>query len=129
QTRVLARTALLEVRLQAARLLLGDDAEPAPRAAFDELGVRLFLAPLDARLRGAWPTARDDEPGRLVALLQSRGFADGLRDTFDIDWYRNPRAWSHLHGLAAVPENEPADHKTLDRQLATWLRFFEEALG
>ncbi|MDP9034108.1 MAG: hypothetical protein M3O50_04835 [Myxococcota bacterium] len=129
QCRVLARTALLDIRLQAMRVLLGDDAELAPRADFDELGVRLFFAPLDARLRGAWPTAREDEPGRLVALLQSRGFADRLRDTFDVDWYRNPRAWSHLDGLAAVPENEPADGDTLEGQIAACLRFFEGLLG
>lgn len=129
QSRVLARTALLEARTEAARLILGDDAEPAPREAFDELGVRLFQAPLDARLRGAWPAPRDDEPARLVALLQSRTFADRLRDVFDADWYRNPRAWSHLHGLAAIPDSEPADAETLNEQIAAWVRFFEGALG
>jgi hypothetical protein len=106
QARVLARTALLDVRLHAARILLGDDAMPAPRDAFDEIGVRLFGAPVDARLRGAWPRARDDEPARWVGLLQAGALAATLRDLFDADWYRNPRAWAHLHAIGATPARD-----------------------
>jgi len=106
QARTLARTALLDVRLHAARILLGDDASLAPRDAFDEIGVRLFGAPLDPRLRGAWPRARDDEPARWVGLLQARALACTLRDLFDSDWYRNPRAWAHLHAIGAAPARD-----------------------
>ncbi len=63
QARVLARTALLEARMHAARLLLGDDAAPAPRDVFDELGAaplrRRARRPLSRRLaRGARRRAR-----------------------------------------------------------------------
>jgi hypothetical protein len=129
QARVLARSALLDVRVHAARLLLGDDAAFAPSDLFDELGVRLFGAPLDARLRGAWPAARDDEPARLLGLVQSRSFGNALRDRFDVDWYRNPRAWAHLRAAAAGPAWEPADASSLEADAAAVARALEDALG
>ena len=129
QTRVLARSALLDARLQAARLLLGDDAAPTPRDLFDELGRRLFGSGLDARLRGAWPGLRDDEPSRFVARIESHPFAAALRDGFDADWFRNPRAWAHLRAISAVPAAEPLAEKTLDAGVDALARAFERALG
>jgi hypothetical protein len=129
RARVLARTALLETRLHAARLLLGDDASPAPRDLFDELGARLFGASLDARLRGAWPVARDDEPARFVALLEARPFVESLRERFDADWFRNPHAWTHLRALAAGPAREPVDAASFDARVDAIGRAFEGALG
>lgn len=129
QARLLARTALLEARLHAARLLLGDPARFAPRDRFDELGGRLFGAALDARLCGAWPAARDDEPARLVALLEARAFFDELRERFDVDWFRNPRAWEHLRALAAGPARAPVDVDSLEARADALARAFEGALG
>ncbi len=129
QARVLARGALLEARMVAARLLLGDEAAPAAADVFDELGPRLFGASLDSRLRGAWPAARPDEPARFIALLQSLGMSRGLRDRFDVDWFRNPRAWEHLRSLAAGPAREPVDPAPFDGQITALAGAFEEALG
>jgi hypothetical protein len=128
QARALARTALLEARLHAARTLLGDDAAPAPADLFTELTERLFGLPLDARFCGAWPVARDDEPARLVALLQARSARDELRDRFDVDWFRNPRAWAHLRGSTGMAR-EPVDERGLLAAVAGLARAFEEALG
>lgn len=109
QSRVLARTLLLDLRLQAARVLLGDPADLAPRDRFAELGARLFGAELDARLRGAWPEARDDDVSRLLGAIEAHGFARELRDRFDADWFRNPRAWTHLRAVwALAPRELPA---------------------
>jgi hypothetical protein len=137
QARVLARAALLDARLHAARLLLGDDAAPLARDRFDDLGRRLFgvqaRSALDPRLRGAWPPARDDEPARFVGLVESLAFARDLRDGFDVDWFRNPRAWTHLRAISAVPAREPRapddDAKALERGVDAVARAFEEALG
>jgi hypothetical protein len=132
QARVLARTALLEARLQAARVLLGDDAVPVTRDLFDEVAVRLFGAPLDARLCGAWPAPREDEPARLLALLQARPLSADLRDRFDADWYRNPRAWAELRALASVPAHEsidPSSLAALESGAQALARALEEALG
>jgi hypothetical protein len=129
QARVLARTALLESRLAAARLLLGDDAAFAPRELLDELGPRLFGAALDPRLRGAWPGARDDEPSRFVALVESRALAADLKDRFDVDWFRNPRAWAHLRTASVEPARGPIDAQTLASEVDALARAFEGALG
>jgi hypothetical protein len=129
QSRILARSALLDTRLHAMRLLLGDETKFAPRDRFAELGVRVFGRELDAGWCGAWPGARDDEPARFVALLQARGLADHLRDRFDSDWYRNPRAWTHLRSAGADPAYEPVDASALTGQVDALARAFEGALG
>jgi hypothetical protein len=129
QSIALSRSALLEARLLAARLLLGDEAAFAPLERFNELGVRLFGRELDARLRGAWPLAREDEPARFLALLEGLPLAESLREQFDVDWYRNPRAWVHLRALAAGPAREPAEASALPHQVDRLARAFEGVLG
>jgi hypothetical protein len=129
QSRVLARSALLEARLHAARLLLGDDAAPAPQEQFEDIGVRLFERELDPRLRGAWPAAREDEPARFLGLIESVSLARSLRDQFDSDWFRNPRAWGHLRALGGSPAHEPVDASALAVQVDSVARTLEVALG
>jgi hypothetical protein len=129
QARVLARTALLEARFEAARTLLSDDAAFAAADAFDELGARVFGAPLDRRYRGAWPAARDDDPAPLLGLLGALAQREELRERFDVDWFRNPRAWAHLRADAARPAFEPLDEKSLPDRAAALGRAFEQALG
>jgi hypothetical protein len=129
QARVLGRTALVHVRLSAARLLLGDDADLAPRDRYGELGVRVLGASLDARLRGAWPAARDDEPARFVALLESHDLAASLRDRFDVDWYRNPRAWTHLRATSSMASREPVDPAALEASATGVARALEAVVG
>jgi hypothetical protein len=109
QARILARTALLEARLQAARLVLGDDHAFAPTDLYSELTVRLFGSPLDPRLRGAWPTPREDEPARFIAMLQTPELRQTLRERFDVDWFHNPRAWGHLHEESSGVAREAVD--------------------
>ena len=132
QARALTRTALLDARMNAARLLLGDDRAFARRDRFDEIGTRVFGSALDPRLRGAFPAARDDEPARWVGLLEARALRDGLRAHFDEDWFRNPRAWSHLEGLGTRVEDgeqapPPQDH--LENSAKALGDAFEEALA
>ncbi len=129
QSRLMARGALLEARMHAVRLLLGDDTAFAPRELFDELGVRLFGAALPAQLAGAWPRARDDEAARFAALLEARGFAVGVRDRFDFDWYRNPRAWDDLRAPRAPGAPRSADAAVLEGQVDGLARAFDEVLG
>jgi hypothetical protein len=129
QCRVLARTALLEARLDAARVLLAPEGGNVPEDRFAELTERLFGAPLDARLRGAWPGARDDEAARFVALVEAHPMTEELRNRFDVDWFRNPRAWAHVRAVSAAPAREPHDAKALDAGVETLARAFEGALG
>ncbi len=129
QSRALTRTALFEARLEAARAVLVDEAAYAEADAFDELGARLFGAPLDRRYRGAWPAPREDEPATLLGLLGAQALRDELRDRFDVDWFRNPRAWAHLRADAARPAFEPLDEPSLADRAAALGRAFEQALG
>ncbi len=129
QARVLGRTAILHARLSAARLLLGDDADVAPRERFQELGPRLLGASLDGRLRGAWPAARDDEPARFVALLEAYDLSATLRDRFDVDWYRNPRAWTYLRVASSLASREPVEEAALQAAADGLSRAFEKVVG
>lgn len=126
QARLLAKTALFEARLGAARLLL--DGEGA-RDAFDEVTMALFGSPVDARFRGVWPTARDDEPARWLGLLGAPALQRSLRETFDADWFRNPRAWTHLRSLGTGPAYEAMEEGSLAAGGDALVRAFEEALG
>jgi len=129
QSRVLSRTLLLELRLQAARVLLGDAADFAPRDRFAELGTRVFGAELDARLRGAWPEAREDDGSRLLGAIEAHGFTRELREQFDADWFRNPRAWTHLRAVSALaPREMPAADAAL-AAVDALARAFEGVLG
>ncbi len=129
QARLLTATALMEARLHAARLLLSDDGFP-PRDLFEEMTTRLFGLPLDPRFRGAWPAARDDEPARWLALLEARDLRESLRQRFDVDWFRNPRAWSDLRAQGALPAREVVSESIASGADADALaRAFERALG
>ncbi len=128
QARVLARTALFEARLSAARVLLGDDV-PTARDAFDEIGARLFGSPLDGGLHGAWPAAREDEPARWLALLQAPALRREVRERFDTDWFLNPHAWSHLRSQGAAPAHEPVEENSLELGVDALVHAFEGALG
>jgi hypothetical protein len=129
QARLLTATALMEARLHAARLLLGDDGFPPPDL-FEEITTRLFGLPLDPRFRGVWPRARDDEPARWLALLEARGLRESLRQRFDVDWFRNPRAWLDLRAQGALPAREAVSESIASGADADALaRAFERALG
>jgi hypothetical protein len=129
QARVLAHTAVLHVRLSAARLLLGDEARFAPRERFQELGPRVLGASLDARLRGAWPASHDDEAARFVALLEAHDLSVALRDRFDADWFRNPRAFTHLRVASSLASREPIEAASLDASVDGLSRALEAVIG
>ena len=126
QSRVLRTTALLHVRALAARVLLGAS-EHVDAALFEETTLRAFGAPLPSSLMNAWPAPRVDDPIRLLALLGTPGFVKSLVDRYDEDWFRNPKAGTHLMGLAVGPAHDPEPPpEGAVRALGGW---FEEVLG
>jgi hypothetical protein len=120
---------LLEVRLHAARIALSTPDDATARGAFEEITARLFGRPLDEALCEAWPCPREDEPARLVALLQAPGLRATMVDRFDVDWYRNPRAWGHLHEQGSLPARETTDGAALGPAASALGRAFEGALS
>jgi hypothetical protein len=125
QARVLARTALLHARLEAARYLAS---RAPPAIPFEDLTHRLFGAPLPRALAGAWPAAHEDSPARLVGLLTAPSLRTDLVDRFDEDWFANPRATTHLRAIGSGPAYEDAP-PTLDGPVTATVRAFEEALA
>ena len=126
QTRTLRTTMFHHARMIAARALLASEERVSP-TTFEELGARLFGAPLPESMREAWPDPRPTDASGLVALLGTRSFLGQLVDRFDEDWFRNPRAGKHLTSLACGPafDADPVP----DGAAAAIARGFEEALG
>jgi hypothetical protein len=132
QARILARTTLLEARTNAARIVVAEaiaTGGAAARDVFEEALGALFGEGLDPRLRGAWPAPREDEPARWVATLQAEGLRRSLRDTFDVDWFKNPHAWNELRSRGAFPAHEAVPPDSLDPAADALTRAFEDALG
>ena len=127
QVRALRLTMFHHARLVAARALLASESHVSS-TTFEELGIRLFGAPLPEAMRDAWPDSRLTDASRLVALLGTKAFVTSqLVDRFDEDWFRNPRAGKHLTSLACGPafDADPIP----EGAAAALARVFEEALG
>jgi hypothetical protein len=62
-------------------------------------------------------------------LLGARALRNDLRDRFDVDWFRNPRAWVAMRTEGTQPAFEPSDHRTPVAEADALARAFEEALG
>jgi hypothetical protein len=116
QTRALGIALLFAARRVAARFLV------ARGRAFDELTERVFGEALPPALAGAVLRPVDDDDALGAALLSTVPLADELRDRYDEDWFRSPRAFEHLRSRSTVPSAEEAPTKASALRLA---RFFE----
>ena len=126
QARVLRGSMFHEARVIAARAVFATEEHVTP-SMFEEIGARLFGAPLPPSMRDAWPDPRTTDPPRLLALLGTRAFLAHVVDRYDSDWFRNPKAGTHLTSLACGPAFD-ADALPDGAATAT-ARAFEEALG
>lgn len=126
QSRMLGASMFMNARTVAARALLASD-ESVSHVAFEELTSRVFGAPLPASMRDAWPEPNVAEPARLVGMLGARAFVRDLVERYDEDWFRNPKAGSHLVSLACGPAFD--DDLLPDGAPLALARAFEEALG
>jgi len=126
QARIVAKTALLHARTLALQALMSREDTRPDRALFEELTHRVYGHALPATLLGAFPRARfEDEAARAEALFSSLAMLRDLRERFDEDWFKNPRAWRSLRARASGPARIPAE--PLDA--ASLARAFEESLG
>ncbi len=118
QARSLGATLLFELRKRAVAWLLARDAS---RGTFEELTTELFGAPLPATLAGAWPFPEDDVASRLLGAADAAPLEAELRERYDEDWFRNPRAFAELRARASLPLYEPPheiDAAAVARRLA-----------
>ncbi len=133
QARALACSALVHARHTAmAALLARHAARPDPRE-FEELTAEVFGESAPAPLSGAFPRplGPGDAHARVAALLTTLPFLELLRDRFEEDWFRNPRAWEYLRGRAAGPARhlDDADGRDARPGPEALARAFEAALG
>jgi len=126
QARAMTLTAFQHARTLAMAVALAAPGARRDATRFEELSVEVFAAPEPRALAGAFPRARGDEPARLSALLTTLPFLLHVRERFDDDWFRNPRAWEYLRARASGPARTPAEDAIDPRGLAI---AFEKALG
>jgi len=75
-------------------------------------------------------TFRSDGFRRWLALLEAVTLREGLRQRFDVDWFKNPRAWSDLRAQGSLPAREPeGESATGLTRVDALARAFEQALG
>jgi hypothetical protein len=130
QARRLRVGALREARTIALRTILTEPVGGAPVDLFAELTRRVFGAPFPHGLVGAWPTTRGDEPRTLLALLTSVPLEVELVETFDVDWFANPKAVPFLRSRASAPALGPGDDGPPDEgAVGALVRWFEGQLG
>ena len=126
QARLLRTTMFLHARTVAARALLASE-EHVSASMFEEISARLFGAPLPKTMRDAWPEPVASEPARLVGLLGTPVFIRDLVNRYDEDWFRNPKAGTHLTSMACGPAFD--DDPIAEGAPTVLARAFEEALG
>lgn len=113
--RSLGLAALAAYRLSAARLLVRPAAlrgeRGAVRAAFDEALGRALGREVPVELALALPRLHLDDPGRFLAFGEAARTSTRLVETYDDDWFRNPKALIDLRDrLGRMPERLlPAD--------------------
>lgn len=112
-----AATLLIESRLAALRVLLGEAAlggRKALRDAYTEGIHRCLGVELPGDAAGVIVKLRLDDPQRFSGLLLAFEFAGQLRDAHDDDWFRNPRAIDQLRSEAAMPPETRVERVRLE---------------
>jgi hypothetical protein len=120
QARCGAAAALLAARVEATRLLLGDEASPPATEAYEQRARALFGAPVPSALASVWPFATDDAPARWLGLLAACKLHADIVAALDEDWFRNPRsgAWLRTRLAPAPGEGLVGDVDALARGLS-----------
>jgi hypothetical protein len=107
--RTFALSSLAHVRLTAAKVLarealLSGHAQAAREAASDRVAQALYTE-VPRGLALVLPRPRLTDPGSFVALLLAASSTERMEQSFDLDWFRNPKAFEYLQdGLARAEE-------------------------
>jgi hypothetical protein len=112
-TRAYALSFFGHVRLAAAKVsareaLLSGNGQLARQAAADHAAQALYTE-IPRGLALVLPRPRLTDPGSFLALSAGATLANELREEFDEDWFRNPKAFGKLRDLLARQEPLTAD--------------------
>lgn len=106
-----------------------DDRPRDAETTWEELARWVMGTPVAPRLVAVLPRVEGDAPTRLAALGLGAALADELRERFDEDFFRNPRAVEELrHRLAASPPLT-ADPEAVARGLDRLVQDLSERLA
>ncbi len=124
QRRATAAGIVTAVRLQAARVLLSQAAlrgRAAVTATYAELTHTLLGQELPEGSALVSFRARGSEPARWVAFLSAAARVGHFQNTYDEDWYQNPRAQEELRATLGQPESTVRSASTCRAGLARLL--------
>ncbi len=116
--RVLTTALLIETRALALRVLLREAAlhgNERYRAAFRELTQRVFGLELPGQAAGGLFRIHDDSAQRMLGVLLAAERTHVLREHYDEDWFRNPRAAEALREEAKRPARVWIERSEVDR--------------
>jgi hypothetical protein len=131
--RTFALSSLAHVRLTAAKVLarealLSGNGQLAREVAADRVAQALYTE-VPRGLALVLPRPRLTDPGSFVALLQAASVTERMEQSFDLDWFRNPKAFEFLRdGLARAEEpSVPVDDARAGIPL--WIERWSRWLG
>jgi hypothetical protein len=122
--RKFASAFLVESRTAALKVLLRKSALEGRKSfgqAFESGTERALGVPLPPDARGTLYHLENDDPQRFAGLLLSAARAAELRNEYDEDWYRNPRAVERMRDEARLsPEVTTSSEALTDAQGALY---------
>lgn len=99
------------------------------RLAYVQDPIETFGLELSKAFAGQLPRLDFDDVHRLVGFWFALSDHARLRDTFDSDWFRNPRAIETLLEQSAAIESDGTEPATIERHQATAARWLLECMG
>lgn len=130
--RQLAVIYLAELRWRALKVLLRKpalDGASAWKEQHQELTSRVLGRELPAAAAGLLPRLDPQDPQRLLGALQGAALQRRLREIYDEDWYRNPRAIDQLRSEAARPPAVTVEPETALQALRAYAEELTEWLA
>lgn len=124
-TRLVARSLLLTLRLEAARALVVD-ARTSPQLV-EETYSRAMATPWPRALAHVLPRSSPEAVVRFLAALMANRDRDELVNRFDEDWFRNPRGLRHLREEDGTLGRDGAGFDELDTLVPALAAKLEES--
>jgi len=126
-SRIVARSLLFTLRLEAARALVFD-ARTSP-AVVEETSSRATMTPWPRALSHVLPRTSPQAGVRFLAALLAMRDRDELVHRFDEDWFRNPHALRHLREEDGTLGRNVVKPEALDEAVPRLVSRLEEAVA
>jgi hypothetical protein len=128
QVRALAMALLCRAQMLCLKVRLARAATQSPSAlrhAYEQYSIEMFGFELPSAFAGVLPRLEFDAAHRLVGCWRGLAEHAQLRNAYDVDWFRNPRAIEAVLEQSATIESTPLDATAVEQHqiaAAAWLR-------